>query len=295
MYGMGAKLMAKSMNLPMDECKVVLKNFYEKFNKIKEFIENNEKTVKQIGYVEDYMGRRRRLPDAMLPELEIKAKKKVYTDCDLFVDCSIEDNELSVLDVERTREWNRKWEDFPQNDFNAKKQFKNLAKQNDIDVFDNGAYISKCMTQCTNARIQGSAASLTKKAMVAIHNDKEINELGFKLLIPVHDELLGECPKENAEKVSKRLSELMINSAKPEIDIKFKCDPYIAKHWYADEVENEIRNSYTQMLKGNIKKNIQPKSREEALDILFEEYSELSKETVMQMCDGVYDIYSDVL
>ena len=46
-----------------------------------------------------------------------------------------------------------------------------------------------------------SAADVTKKAMIAIANDKELQDLGFELELTIHDEVIGECPIENALKL----------------------------------------------------------------------------------------------
>lgn len=288
-YGMGAKLMAKSMGIPFEQCKQVLADFYAAFPKIKEFSEQNEKDAIRYGYVEDYLGRRRHLPDAQLEEIEITQTKSVVTNADLIFDCPNNANSVDIPDREAIKKWTEIWEGYRDSGkFGAKLQFKKLAQQNGISLKDNGGYISKTKTQCTNSRVQGSAASLTKKAMVAIFNDEEMKRLGFRLLIPVHDELLGECPAENAEAVSKRLSELMIGATKPEVSIKFKCDPYIAKHWYADEVENEIRNDFNHMTKKG-------STEEEAIASLQEKYAEISPEIVVEMCKGTYDIMGDAI
>lgn len=39
-------------------------------------------------------------------------------------------------------------------------------------------------------------------------------------------EIIGECPKENADEAAKRLSEIMIESAKPLCSVPMKCDCY---------------------------------------------------------------------
>lgn len=286
--------MSKSMDIPFEECKKVLEDFYHNFPKLKEFSENNQRDVVKYGYVEDYMGRRRHLPDASLPEIEIIQDKHVKTDADVLLDMRCEDSYIDVPDEEVRKKWTEMWNQCATSGrFDAKKKFKQMASENGIKTYDNGAFIAKTRTQCSNARIQGSAATLTKKAMVAIFNDEEMNDLGFRLLIPVHDELLGECPIENAERVSERLSELMINAAKPEVSIKFKCDPYIAKHWYADEVEHEIHDTYCQYIKGNQKKGVEPIDSATAIKMLKDTYSELSEDIVEQMCLGNYDIMQE--
>ena len=152
------------------------KEFFEMFPTVKEFTLNNEEMAKKQGYVEDYMGRQRHLPDAQLPELTIKAYKKIPVDNVFFdnINSFIED-----IDDETTAQWINKWLTLNTKSFNAKTKFKELAKANGVVVKDNGAFISKALTQCTNARIQGSAATLTKKAMIEISNDKRLQEIGI--------------------------------------------------------------------------------------------------------------------
>ena len=289
-YGMGAKLMAQNLKISIEECKGILDEFYKMFPIVKEFMQYNEKMAKEQGFVEDYFGRRRHLPDARLEPLEIRAKKEIITDANLFLDCSVDDSSITISDEELNRQWEKKWKDFQDSHkgsfYNIKDEFKKLAKECGIDTFDNGAFISKTMTQCTNSRIQGGAATLTKKAMVEIFNDKEINDLGFKILIPVHDELLGECPIENVKEVEERLSYLMINAAKPECQVPMKVDTYTVKHWYADEVSNSIHNKYKDLIAAG---------ESGAFQKLQDTYPELSEDVLRKMCDGTYDTLSDKL
>ena len=74
-------------------------------------------------------------------------------------------------------------------------------------------------------------------AKIRLEKDKLLNEWGFKLLLQVHDEVIGECPIENAKKCADRLSEIMINSAKEKISVPMKCDAEITKVWYGDVLE----------------------------------------------------------
>lgn len=156
MYGMGAKLMSINLGVSMDECKEILNEFAKMFPKIKEFTEYNEQCAKEKGYVEDYLGRRRHLPDAFLTELEIMPKRQVLTDADVIFDMNSSDRCIEIPDEEAWKMWNQKWAEFSQSRrFNAKKEFKETLKSNNVEYQDNGAFISKTMTQCTNARVQG--------------------------------------------------------------------------------------------------------------------------------------------
>ena len=78
---------------------------------------------------------------------------------------------------------------------------------------------------------------MAKLAMIHINNDEEMKSLDFHLLICVHDEVIGECPIENAKRSSERLAELMINAPKGKIDIPMKVDCEVSYNWYGESVE----------------------------------------------------------
>lgn len=288
MYGMGAKLMASMLDTTIDECLNILDEFYNMFPTVREFTQQNEQMAKEKGFVEDYLGRQRHLPHAQLKELRIKGTKKVLIENDVFLE-DLKDSYLTIEDEELTRIWNEKYDQMKNKSYNNKVKFKEQAKLNDIDVFDNGAFISKSMTQCTNARIQGSAATLTKKAMIDIFRSKELNDLGFRILVPVHDELLGECPKENSDKVEELLVKIMVDAAKPDCSVNMKVDTYCVKHWYSDEVANSIRETFLDYCNGNEKKKIVAISKEEAYEKMIHKYEELSRQTVIDMCNDEFD------
>ena len=106
-----------------------------------------------------------------------------------------------------------------------------------IKIKDNCGFIAQAERQCVNARVQGSAADITKLAMIDINNDKRMKELDFHLLIQVHDEVIGECPIENAKEAGERLSYLMRTAPSHLIKLPFKCDVDFTKNWYGEEVE----------------------------------------------------------
>ena len=84
MYGMGAKLMASNLGITVEECKVILETFYQMFPNVKAFTEGNEQMARDLGYVEDYLGRRRHLPDINLPEIVVEADRKFAVNGDIF-------------------------------------------------------------------------------------------------------------------------------------------------------------------------------------------------------------------
>lgn len=78
---------------------------------------------------------------------------------------------------------------------------------------------------------------MTKKAMILVGNDKELKELGFKLLIPVHDELIAQCPLENAKRCKERFANLMSIAAKDRLQVPISCDVTLTREWYGEEIE----------------------------------------------------------
>ena len=80
------------------------------------------------------------------------------------------------------------------------------------------------------------AADQSKLAMINIANCQELKDLGFKLLIGVHDELIGEAPLQNAKRCGELLSECMRNAAADILKLPAKCDVSITKCWYGEEI-----------------------------------------------------------
>ena len=79
-----------------------------------------------------------------------------------------------------------------------------------------------------NTLIQGSEMEVMKCAMLQIHANKELRELGFRLSLTVHDELIGFSPKPNSAEAHERVKAIM---AKPlkwgpiDIDLPVPVDP----------------------------------------------------------------------
>lgn len=80
-----------------------------------------------------------------------------------------------------------------------------------------------------NSPIQGTAADIMKAAMIAVA--KALSEGGYraKMLLQVHDELLLETPKEEAEAVSKLVQNAMENVAS--LAVPLVCEIHIGDNW----------------------------------------------------------------
>jgi DNA polymerase-1 len=64
MYGVGPKTLAEQLDITEAEAKAFVADFYKTYPKVKAWIDGNENYAKKYGYVEMYMGRKRRLPEA---------------------------------------------------------------------------------------------------------------------------------------------------------------------------------------------------------------------------------------
>lgn len=81
---------------------------------------------------------------------------------------------------------------------------------------------------------------MTKIAMAKIARDPLLNKLGFRMLIQVHDEIIGECPIENAEKAAERFCYIMAHAVEDKIDIPFTTDAVFETHWASGTVEETV-------------------------------------------------------
>jgi len=250
-YGMSVAGIADKIKCSKEEAQKFLNDFYKQFPKVKSWSDETIETAKKTGYVEDWHGRRRRLPDLTLPRYTIKYVGDSNALFNPFIGC--EDRDVDPADEARILGLLSKAR-------GIKEVNGIIASERDkgIQVIDNEGFIARASRQCVNARIQGGAATMTKVAMINIDADRELNELGFKMLIGVHDELIGECPEENAEKVADRLSYIMRTCMGSKSVVPFKCDADVSKKWYY--------NVYCSELQKNMK-NLQSKgmSYEEAL------------------------------
>jgi DNA polymerase-1 len=60
-----------------------------------------------------------------------------------------------------------------------------------------------------NYSIQGGAADIIGLGMLLIDGDEYLADCGYELTLQIHDELLGEVPKEHAEEAAKLVKEYM--------------------------------------------------------------------------------------
>ena len=233
LYGRGVNSIAEQLNCTPEKAQQIKDSVFKGFPAIRQFENDSLQMAKDIGYVTTVAGRKRRLPELQLDEYEFRWKDGVAPDNDLLDFDEEVEQEIPERTIRKylTRLHNCKFKD-------KQKIFKQ-ANEEGIWIVDNGAKIADATRQCVNSRIQGSAADLTKLAMIELNKNERLKELGFRLLIQVHDEVIAECPKENMKECSKLLSEVMSKSAEKILEMPIKCDVEITEAWYGKEVEYE--------------------------------------------------------
>lgn len=236
MYERGPQSVSDDLKCSMDEAKKLIKKFFDAFPTVRDWIEKTHEFVTENGYAEDAFGRKRRLVDAQLPDYTLEMtnayKNKNFDPMEAFrssksapkeIDPELEKDILGAL----------------RNAYGHKKvnDIKAEAAGMGVKVHDNTGKRADALRQGTNFRIQGSAASQTKLAMGLVERDPELKELGFQLLLQVHDELIGQAPLETAKKAGERMSHIMRHCADKVFNVKFKCDLEYTDRWYGEKVE----------------------------------------------------------
>ena len=234
LYGRGVPSIAEQLGTTTKKAQAIKDSVFKGFPAIPKFEEDSLDMAYEKGYVTTLWGRKRRLPDLQLPEYEFKWKDGAPPDDDLLdFDLSDDMSEPEVPE-EIQKKYIRKLKQAP---FFKKRAIFEESNKEGIWIIDNGAKIADAQRQCVNSRIQGSAADMSKLAMILVGNDERLKELGFRLLIPVHDELIAECPEENVKECSERFAQLMSEAAKSALSIPIRCDVEITKAWYGDSID----------------------------------------------------------
>ena len=228
LYGRGDRSVAEGMGITIEEAQKLKANLFDRFPEIHQFEEDSLEMAREIGYVNTVCGRKRRLPDLQLPEYEFEWEDGFEPEGDIL---DFDDLEIEVPLSKQTYYYNKlknaRWK---QRDGIVKE-----ALKEHIVVINNGGKIAEATRQCVNARIQGSAADLTKLAMIELFVNERLRELGFRILIPVHDEIIAECPKENAKECAELLAQIMSHAAEEILHMPFSCDVEVSEAWYGKE------------------------------------------------------------
>ena len=184
--------------------------------------------ARKYGYVETILGRRRHIPDMQLKPYEFKAGRGyINPDIDPLDQRTLNNkNEIPARIVKKLEQEFAKYK--------YKGQIYNRIKELEAEhivVINNNKKIAKATRKCMNSRVQGSAAELTKIAMLKVFHDPEWIALGGRVHLQVHDELIGEIPIRNAARGGEILGRLM-SEAGNFLPFTISCDVTTTLRWY---------------------------------------------------------------
>lgn len=202
-------------------------------------IAKTELFASKTGYTETILGRRRHHPDMTLPKYQFEAEVGyVNPDVDPLDPESLKQNQdkipQRILDA-----LNKEFNSYGKYDYGkVVRRTKELSEQH-IKVINNNFKIDSARRQVFNAVIQGSAAELTKMAILKLENDPEWIEIGGRLLVPIHDELLCEVPNEYVKKGAEILARDMC-AAGDFLPFSLTCDVETTFRWYGLPYDESI-------------------------------------------------------
>jgi len=230
-YGKQVPSIATDLGVTVGVAQEIYDKVMTSFPGLYNFMVSSQNMARELGYVTTNWGRKRRLPDMQLPQYEFTLDTSKSTNFDPLSFDMEDSNDLTYEEIVRyTNQLNacRGWK--------QKQSLIENMKSEGITVKENTMKIADAERQCVNSRIQGSAADLTKKALYLLGTNNRLKELEFQLLVYVHDEIIGQCPKENIKEVKQLIEECMVNAGS-DLSVPLVCDTEVTEGWYHTPIQ----------------------------------------------------------
>lgn len=231
-YGRQIKSIAEQLNCSEKEAQDIYDKVTKSFPGLLRAQAESEEQAHELGYVTTLWGRRRHLSVMKHDDYEFEYAEGSNPEFDPFEPES--SSSSTSVSSRKAKEYTdriksfRRWRD--------KEEFIEELRQQGIIVHDYSFQRQDTSRKCLNARIQGSAADMSKKAMIAIDSDERLKKIDTYLLLMIHDEVICECPKEHAEEAIRYIREDMEKAA-AELPVPFKADAETADCWYGEEID----------------------------------------------------------
>ena len=232
-YGRTIETIAEQLNCTKEKAEQIKESVFNGIAGLRNLINESCEMARRLGYVEDKWGRRRHIPDMQLPPFEVISQGTA--NFDPFFDSKelgvIDDGERLRLDyIKQLNEAKYKQQ---------KDSIKMKAEKDGFKVIEHTRKLADAERQCTNSRVQGSAATQCKIAIKNVDTNKRLKELDFHMVLLVHDEIIGEAPLVHIQEVAPIFQQCLLDSAK-DLRTGAKCDCAATLYWYADQFEDEV-------------------------------------------------------
>jgi len=162
-YGMGEYGLAQRTELSLEEAREFIAHYFERYERVKDYVERTKREAHERGYLSTLLGRRRYFP-------ELQATSQTH-----------------------------------------------------------GGMKRAAEREAINMPIQGSAADILKIAMIRLHRALEKRNLGARMILQVHDELVVEVPQEELDAVSHLVRSVMEKAW--DLDASLKVDVAVGRNW----------------------------------------------------------------
>lgn len=221
MYGRQTKSIAEQIGKSVQETEQITEMFFMNFPAIRLVMEHYKEMARTKGYIQTVYGRKRRLPDYNLPDYEILDANSRQP----LQDKSVVQYYLSQL----KNAWGRE-----------KNEIISEARKRGVWIVDNVMKKADAERQTLNSVVQGSSADITKKAMKALGEHKQLRELGYRMLLQVHDEIIGESPRETAKQCGEIVCEVMAKVTEDTISVPMKVDAEYTERWFGEDISDKL-------------------------------------------------------
>ena len=236
-YGMTVFGISDALSIPVDEAQELIDIVLDVCPGLKQLQISSISFARETGYVQTLWGRRRYLDGMLLPKYAYKYREGLSInfdpldwsnyDYDNVVPSTIIHKYDDLMDKAKYK--------------NQKLEILKKATEEGLSIVDNSSAISACIRQCVNSEVQGSAADMTKLGMLNVHNCLELKDLGYELLLPIHDEIIGQCPIENVNAVTVLLRQCMLQPVSM-FEVPFEVDFHVSTSWSGPNVYNSDTN-----------------------------------------------------
>lgn len=231
-YGMGVVHLAGQLGVDIETAQDALNKIYKACPGLLMLKKQSIEFGKNYGYVETLWGRIRYIENINLPPYEFTFNNNFELPFDALDFDNEKDNNIYIENIKN--DWLKtlsKARGFMQVNSVIK-----AAEREGIIIKSNGGKIAECERYAVNTRVQGTAADMTKQAMILLNNDRQLKDYGFELLLTVHDEVIGQFEKQYINEVRERVKYLMLIPTK-KLNVPFDCDTVVYENWDGEVVE----------------------------------------------------------
>lgn len=231
----GEQLFGRNKQMSDEEKTKAAQHVYDSvlnaFPALKKAMHDAQESARVRGFTETVFGRRRHIPDMQLPRFEFKAMPG-YVNPDV--------DPLDVSTLQNQSEIPERVVKQLEKEFSKLKYYGQIVKRTKelraehIRVVNNTRKINDATRQCLNAVVQGSAADMTKIALLNLQYNERWNQIGGRVLTPVHDELVCEAPADFYEEARDILKSCM-EEAGDFMPFDITCDVETTLRWYGLE------------------------------------------------------------